>query len=229
MKTIRLLLPLLLLITMSCKKNDDKVPEKKEDPVKADMDISQYYIVIDHTFTLGSKSFIHPLLIVFDKGGKAGIYDFGAAGNGQYSYVFANNVITIDIGSGLSWVFKINNESIASTEGISTADNKNFRLYKVPATNQFKGNVYSGVLIARENNSGMPFKYVFNETQFGESVIDPPSLTYAYTAIKNVAAVTTIDRVIRYFLIVDGRLVISRYDLDTSTPSKFYYGSLSKD
>lgn len=228
MKTIRLLLSLLLLVTMACKKNKDIAPEKKEEEAKTAMDISQYFIVSDYTFIIGDKSVVHPLLLTFDNKGKATFYDFAAVGNNQRDYVFVDNVLTVNIGSGLSWVFKISGNSIVSADGMPPY-HKNFKLYKVPETNQFNGNSYSGVLLAREINSGMPFRYIFNETQFGETVIDPPGFTYAYTVINNVAAITTINRIIRYFLILNGRLMISRYDLNTNTPAKFYYGSLSKD
>src|SRR4051794_5223275 len=105
MKIVSLTLSVLLLLTMACQKRKNNVPEKKEEVTKTGMDISQYFIVSDYTFTIGDKSFVHPLLITFDNNGKSNIYDFAAVGNGQYDYVFADNVLTISTGSGLSWVF----------------------------------------------------------------------------------------------------------------------------
>jgi hypothetical protein len=228
MKTLKLILPLSLLLAISaCKKNADNAPEDKEE-VNAEMDIRQYIITGEYTFVLGSKSFIHPILLTFNDGGKTDIYDFAAAGKGQYSYTFSNNTLSMNYGGSSNWEFKISNESIVSTTGIS-ASIKNFKLYRVPLTNQFSGNVFSGMLSARENAASLPFKYIFNDSQFGEANVSQPGLTYAYTVVKNLAAVTTINRVIRYFLVIDGKLTVSRYDLDTEAPAKFFYGTLSRD
>ncbi|MES2454971.1 MAG: hypothetical protein V4594_05510 [Bacteroidota bacterium] len=226
--TIWATLLLILFTTASCKKNTAKPEPEPEPESPTAMDMRQYVIVGEYTFVLGGKSFLHPILLTFNEGGKTDIYDYAAVGKGQYNYTFSGETLTINYGGATNWVFQISNESISSATGVSSSI-KNFKLYRVPETNQFSGNTFSGMLSARENSVILPFKYSFNDTQFGESNVGQPTLTYAYTVIKNLAAVTTINQVIRYYLVINGKLTVSRYDLASATPAKFFYGSITKD
>lgn len=224
MKTLQLYLIAILLVVTGCQKKDNPEPEKKSEK----LNLTQFFITAEYPVVISGKSFLHPFVIFFDEYGMCNFYDLGAVNHSDgIPYAQDGNKIILNVGSGIKWTFNLFGQSIISTSGIPT-DNKNFRLHKVPTTNQFAGQ-FSGILKARENNASILFTFLFNQTQFGESIIGNPKLDYALTPIKNVFAMASVDNIKRYFLIVDGKVSVSRYAFDTPGPARFFYGTLTKD
>ena len=78
-------------------------------------------------------------------------------------------------------------------------------------------------------NTAFPYKYVFNQTQFGEEMVAEPTLDYVMNPVKNVYARSVIDNVLRHFLIVDDKLIVARLKSGGTNAETFLFGALSKD
>jgi hypothetical protein len=223
MKNLSYLIAAMLMLTLSaCKK--EKI---KKDETKTAIDIKQYFISGTYLRTIGNKNFEHPYLLTFEENGQAKIYDWGAVSNITVSYTFENNKITVNYGGASNWVFTITDENISKAEGLQSYYLSS-NLYKIPGTNQFTGNWYSGIMISRENSSGMFFAYKFTDSQYQETVHLAPA-TYSYTTIKNVMAIATENGIARYFLALNGKLMVSRYNFGVDPPANFFFAVLSKD
>ena len=223
MKNLTYLITAILLLTLSaCKK--EKIG--KESP-KTKLDIKQYFISGTYLRTIGNKNFEHPYVVTFEENGVARIYDWGAVNNMQVSYTFENNMLTVNYGGSSNWVFTLDGENISKAEGLQSYYLSS-NLYKVPATNQFTGNWYSGMMMIRENGSSMYFAYKFTETQYQETIHLSPA-NHSYTTIKNVMAIATENGTARYFLALNGKLMVSRYNFGVDPPANFFFAALSKD
>ncbi|TCD28577.1 hypothetical protein EZ456_04085 [Pedobacter psychrodurus] len=223
MKNLTYLTTAILLLTFSaCKK--EKI--KKEEP-KATIDIKQYFISGTYLRTIGNKNFEHPYLVTFEENGQAKIYDWGAVSNIAVNYTFENNKITVNYGGASNWVFTIADENISKAEGLQQYYLSS-NLYKIPGTNQFTGNWYSGIMMSRENGSSMFFSYKFTDSQYQETV-HISATTYTYTAIKNVMAIATENGIARYFLALNGKLMVSRYNFGVNPPANFFFAAFTKD
>jgi hypothetical protein len=224
MKPIKLILFLLglSLSFIACKK--EKIA--KDEP-KAALDIKQYFISGTYLRTIGTKNFEHPYLVTLEENGVARIFDWGAVNYGTASYTFQNGALTINYGGASNWVFTIADEQISKAEGLQSYYLSS-NLYKVPSNNQFTGNWYSGMMMSRENSSAMFFSYKFTATQYQETVHIANS-SHSYTPIKNVMIIEKENGIARYFLALNGKLMVSRYNFDVDPPANFFYAALNKD
>jgi len=222
MKTIKLCLSILLvLVVVSCNKKDDPKPDD------AKLDLTNYFITMEFpTEFTGGRTYNLPLLIVFNDDEKSTLYSFSSPPPEAISHQLENDKIKITYGSS-NWEFTIKDQVITAVSGFVNQP-KNVKLHKVPATNQFVGN-YSGMLNARLVSNAFPFRYAFNQTQFGEEMVSDPTLDYVITPIKNVFAMSFIDSVKRYFLVIDGKLIVVRMKMGGTNAESFMYGSLTKD
>jgi len=222
MKTLKLYLSIVLLLTIvSCKKKDEVAPEETK------LDLTKYFITMEFptTFT-GGRTYNLPALIVFDENGKATIHWFSSGPSEAASYNLENDKITVT-SANLNVNFTVKEQSITGVSGLIN-EVKNVKLHKVPATNQLIGK-YSGMLQSRLVSTAFPFRYVLNQTQFGEELVDDPTLDYVMNPVKNVFAESYIDSVKRYFLVIDGKLTVIRIKYGGTNAESFMYGSLSKD
>lgn len=224
----------LLLIALStcfaaCKKKDAKPEKEAPKSESAALNLSRYIIKGMLTFPANGKLFQHPYIIAFEDNGTAVLYDFGAAGNNAATYTMANNIVTINFGGNAIWKFTIDNETIVEAVG-PQSNILSYVLYPVPNSNQLANNWYSGVMLNRFNNSAMYFAYKFTGSQFQEIVHDSPS-TYNYTLVKNVMGISVRAGIKTYFLAMDGKLMVSRFDFedDPASSASFFFASLSKD
>lgn len=222
--TTYMVLIALVLTFSACKKSKESLDAKA---ANNQIDIKQYVITGTLNRTISGKVFEHPYLITFDDDGKCSIYDFSAVGIIQASYTFTDNILTVNYGGKTNWIFTISEESIIKSENVQSYYLSR-TLYKIPGTNQFTGNWYSGNLNSRENKSALFFAYKFTNGQFEETVHITPQ-TYNYTLIKNIMAIATENGIARYFLALNGKLAVSNYNFGIDPPANFYYGALSKD
>ena len=223
MKNLIYLTSAILLLTFSaCKK--EKI---KKEETKATLDIKQYFISGTYLRTIGNKNFEHPYVVTFEENGQAIIYDWGAVNNITVSYTFENNKITVNYGGATNWIFTVADDNISKTEGLQSYYLSS-NLYKIPGSNQFTGNWYSGMMMSRENSSSMFFAYKFTDTQYQETIHISPT-TYAYTVIKNVMAISKEKGTAKYFLALNGKLMVSRYNFGVDPPANFFFAALTKD
>jgi len=222
MKTIKIYLSILfLLVVVSCKKKDDPKPDD------AKLDLTNYFITMEFpTEFTGGRTYNLPFLIVFNDNVKSTLYSFSSPPPEAISHKLENDKIKVTYGSS-NWEFTIKDEVITAVSGFVNQP-KNIKLHKVPATNQFVGH-YSGMLNARLVNTSFPFRYAFNQTQFGEEMVSDPTLDYVITPIKNVFAISNIDSIKRYFLIIDGKLIVVRMKMGGTNAESFMYGTMTKD
>lgn len=224
MKTFKICLSIvLLLLAVSCKKNDEVEQEETK------IDLTTYFITweVPTTFS-GGRTYNLPVLMFFGSNNQVTIHWFSTANNPPKvtSYKLEDNKIIVN-NDNFDLVFNLDGDNITSTSG-TNFKNENVKLRKLPPTNQFVGK-YSGMLTSRHVNTAFPFKYVFNQTQFGEESVAEPTLDYAINPIHNVFATTYIDGIIRHFLIVDGKLTVVRIHVGATNASTFLCAKLAKD
>jgi len=223
MKNLSYLIAAVLMLTFSaCKKE-----KTQKEETQTAIDIKQYFISGTYLRTIGNKSFEHPYVVTFEENGQAIIYDWGAVNYITVGYTFENNKITVNYGGASNWVFTIADENISKAEGLQSYYLSS-NLYKIPGSNQFTGNWYSGMMLSRENSSSMFFAYKFTDTQYQETVHLTPA-TYTYTTIKNVMAIAKENGIARYFLALNGKLMVSRYNFSVDPPANFFFAALTKD
>ncbi|WP_379089981.1 hypothetical protein [Pedobacter sp. UC225_65] len=224
MKNLKLYLSImLLLIVVSCKKKDEVTPEETK------IDLTKHFITWEaptKTYA-GNRIFNWPVLVLFENEGKIKIYSFASnATPTQGSYTLTNDQLTITTSDQILG-FTIKDGSVIDTKGF-TSEIQNVKLRELPSTNQFTGN-YSGMLNSYMVNTAFPFSYSFNQTQFGEGYNGQPQLDYVLNPINNVFAISSINNVLRYFLMVDGKLTIVRLKSGGTNAESLLYGTLSKD
>lgn len=231
MKNLIITFVLVVLATcfVACKKSSDAKPEEEEKNEPAALDISKYIIKGTLTFPQNGKVYQHPYIIAFEDNGTATLYDFGAAGATSATYTFEQNLLILNFSGNAVWKFTIANGAITAASG-PQSNILNYALYPVPSSNQLASNWYSGIMMNRFNNSAMYFAYKFTATQFQETVHDSPS-TYSYTLIKNLMGISTRAGIKTYFLAMEGKLMVSRFDFEEapSSSASFFFASLSKD
>ena len=222
MKNLKLYLSvMLLLIIVSCKKKDEVTPEETK------MDLTKYFITMEFpTQFTGGRTYNIPYLIVFDNDEKATHYGFASPGPEITPYKLEEDKITLIV-ANQTWIFTISDNQITAFSGIPNPP-KSVKLHEVPATNQLVGK-YSGMLQSRLVNTAFPYRYVLNQTQFGEEMVDNPTLDYVINPVKNVFAVSYIDSVKRYFLAIDGKLIVVRMKNGGTNAESYMYGTLTSD
>ncbi|MFN0256978.1 hypothetical protein [Pedobacter ureilyticus] len=224
MKNLKIYLSMmLLLIVVSCKKNDEVNPEETK------IDLTEHFITWEaptKTYT-GNRIFNWPVLVLFENEGKVKMYSFASNTTPtQGSYTLTDDQLTITTSDQILG-FTIKDGSIIDNKGF-TYEIQNVKLREFPSTNQFTGN-YSGMLNSYMVNTAFPFSYSFNQTQFGEGYNGQPQLDYVLNPINNVFAISSINSVVRYFLMVDGKLTIVRFKSGSTNAESLLYGTLFKD
>jgi major membrane immunogen (membrane-anchored lipoprotein) len=224
MKTLKLYLSIVLLLALvSCEKKDEVAPEEVK------MDLTKYFITWEapRTTYTGNRIFNWPVLVLFENDGKIKMYNFASNTTPtQGSYTLTDDQLTITTSNQILG-FTIKEGSIVDTKGF-TYDIQNTKLRELPSTNQFTGN-YSGMLNSYMVNTAFPFSFSFNYTQFGEGYNGQPQLDYVLNPINNVFAISSINSVLRYFLMVDGKLTIVRLKSGGTNAESLLYATLSKD
>lgn len=223
MKTLKLYLSIVLLLAIvSCEKKEEAAPED------AKIDLTKYFITMEFptTFT-GGRTYNLPSLTLFENEGKIKIYYFGSSTSPTLgSYNLNGDQLTITT-PNQNLVLTLKDRKITGITG-SINEIKNARLQELPATNQFTGN-YSGMLTSWMVNTSFPFSYSFNQTQFGEDYNGEPQLDYVLNPINNVFAISYINNVLRYFLMVDGKLTVVRLKNGGTNAESYLIGTFSKD
>jgi hypothetical protein len=224
MKTLKFYITILLLlvVAISCKKNNEVAPEAEE----AKMDLTKYMITMEFPTSIpGNRNYNVPYVIVFNDDAKITEYSFSSPAPQSYPYRIEGDLLIISFGGDV--VFSISDKNITAVSGF-IKDAKNLKLREIPATNQFVGN-YSGMLTSYMVNTAFPFAFVFNQTQFGEEMVGDPTLDYALNPVNNVFAYSVIGNIKRYFLIIDDKLVVSRLKFGGTNAESWLFASLSKD
>lgn len=202
---------ILFLSFTACKKNNSK-PEDE-------FDITQYYIV----GKMGTSGISIPYIITFDANAKSNAITLSV--NSQSSYTYKDGTLTMDFGGGTVYVFKISDENITSFEG--TDQLENYKLVKIPATNQLAGNTYNGSWKTPGSLLFVFTKFKFTDTQYGEASLNEPVPDKDYTLIKNIAATSTTgaNGLLSFWVLIDGKLEGAKYN---PTTEKVSYGIFTK-
>lgn len=213
---------MLLLIVVSCKKKDEVAPEETK------IDLTKYFITWEvPTQFAGGRTYNLPALTLFENEGKTKSYYFGSSTSPTLgSYNLNGNQLAITT-SNQNLVLTLEDGKITGITG-SINEIKNAKLQELPSTNQFTGN-YNGMLTSWMVNTSFPFSYSFNQTQFGEDYNGEPQLDYVLNPINNVFAISSINSVLRYFLMVDGKLTIVRLKSGGTNAESYLIGTFSKD
>ena len=203
---------LLLFYLTSCKKDSAK-PDDEAKPFV----LTDYYIVGKYTLN-GAKM---PYVITFDENAKSNSITVGL--NSQSSWTYTDGVLTLDYGNSVKDTFKITDGKIASFVGASKLDT--YSLQKLPETNLFEGNSYSGGWITPGSNLQLVARFKFVGSKYGETSLGEPVIDKDYILIKNVAATsnTAASGILTFFAIVNGKLEAARYKTGNYT-----YGTFAK-
>jgi len=220
MKTFKLFLFFAVAICLflhlsSCKKDGDQI---EEDPQEETLDITKYYIV----GKLNSSGTKLPFIYTFDPNAKANSITVGF--NTQSSYTFRDGILRMDYGGSAVNTFKITNGQIESFTGVDPIEG--YKLLKLPETNQFTGQTFSGGWITPGSNLQFIAKFKFTGSQYGEASIGDPKIDEDYTLIKNVAATSNTgpNGILTFFVVNDGKLEAARQN-GSNTVS---YGTFAK-
>nr|WP_068891807.1 hypothetical protein [Pedobacter panaciterrae] len=227
MKTLKFYITILLLlvVAVSCKKNNEVAPEAEE----AKIDLTKYMITMDLPNSIpNNRNYNVSYVIVFNNDAKITEYSFSSPAPQSYPYRIEEDLLIISYGGGVGdIVLSISDRNITAVSGF-TKDAKNLKLREIPASNQFVGN-YSGMLTSYMVNTAFPFAFVFNQTQFGEEMVGDPTLDYALNPVNNVFAYSVIGNIKRYFLIIDDKLVVSRLKSGGTNAESWLFATLNKN
>jgi len=189
---------LIVLVFSACSKSSEKPSGGNET-----IDLSQYCIV-------GKLiNAMQPYIITLTADAKAYWIYAGGDANIRYSYSFSDGTLTIKLGNNQKFMFKIKDKQIVSYEGAYKL--ATYSLEKIPETNQFAGNVFSGGW--KNSGSSMTYfsKLKFNDTQYGEASLGDPVINKDYALINNVSAISkTGSETLSFFVILNGKLEAGR-------------------
>jgi len=201
MRTLKITMMLLLLVSSIACKKDSVAPQETKEP----FDIRQYVLVTRQTnnnnwvVNISVKSFeAQNKSIVFNEGGQ--IPDNG------FTYSYADGVLKLLYDGRVNSELKIENNLIASKKlsGITTS----YQLIKIPAENQLNGNTYNGGWKSEGSLLTSVASVKFTDTHYSEASINLPPPNKTYQLFKNIAAYSydVTNRVDSFWVLSDGKL-----------------------
>lgn len=218
MRTLKITIMLLLLVSFIACKKDSVAPQE----IDGSFEIRQYVLVTRETnnnnwlvnitvtsFEAQSKS------IVFNEGGQ--IPDNG------FTYSYADGILKLLYDGRVNSELRIENNLIASKKlsGITIS----YQLIKIPNENQFNGNTYNGGWKSEGSLITSIASLKFTDTQYGETSINVPVPNKTYQLFKNIAAYSydINNRVKSFWVLSDGKLEGYRkyYNSNTSVNGTF--------
>lgn len=216
MKNLTLITFLLLHLSfMSCKKNNSALEEQ--------IDFTQYCIV-EKGKALSANNPIALYLLTFNADGECIMINV----QGEYilKYTYEKGILKIYSGSGAARSeYKIENKKIVS----STGNDESFKpeLIKVPVSNQLIGSsYYSGNWKTEGSTIVQPSNLKFTETQFGETSSNEPIPNKSYILRKNIAAKSTENGIMSFWILVNGKIEAQRINFNPTT--KWYTAQYKK-
>jgi len=201
MKTLRITLLLLLLVSVMACKKDNASPEPVEEP----FDIKQYVLVTKNANSSGWVTDIQ--LRTFEAQGKCIIFaELGIIPDDGFTYSYDSGVLKLYYGPGLKNELKIENNAITSaTENVA---GRSYTLIKKPTDNPLNGNTYAGGWKSEGSLVISVASLQFTDTQYSEASINLPLPNKTYELFKNIAAYKkdVTNNAYTLWLLSDGKL-----------------------
>lgn len=197
-----------LAIFASCKKD-------KTEPEENAIDITQHVIVGKKTEMGDFGRPILPFVITFDTDGNCKLHSLAGKTTGTFIYANGNLKITLNYGIGPAIIeFKLESNRIISNS--SKDPGYQCELLETPETNQLSTSTYDGTWKPYSGALGKSAIFKVTDNQYGEAEFNTPVTNKPYTLIKNIAAESISNGVLSFWVLVNGRLEGSRFDVNTT-------------